>query len=723
MPLSHTENTVRFGQFELDLRTRQLTKNGAKIRLSQQPIQVLSLLLEDPGEIVTREEFRRRLWSSDVFVDFDHGLNKSIQKLRDALGDSAGSPRYIETIPRIGYRFIALANGARGSVELPSEAEIFESPTAPALPPAARIAGNRRARWILLAASVAACVLGFFAMALYRSRHRPPEARFIQLTEFTDSAVAPALSPDGHMVAFIRGNDGFLTSDEIYVKMLPNGEARRVTDDHRPKYSLAFSPDGSEIAYTVLEPSTFSTYTVSVLGGEPHLLLTNAAGLVWLDPDHLLFSQLRSGIHLGVVTASPTRAGLREIYFPAHERGMAHYSFPSPDRRWALVVEMDGNGSWAPCRLISLEKPATKSIGPTGACTSAGWSPDGAWMYFSVFVEGRSHLWRQRFPDGSPEQITFGPTEEEGVAVDPNGQSLITSVGVHESSIWIHGPNGERPLSSEGEVLTWTPPSFSPDNKIIYYLLRRRQEASDPELWRTFVESGKSEAVFPGISMVAYDISPDGKQAIYATSTPDGTQFWLAPLDRSAPARKVGNIGGNSPHFSRGEQIVFQQTEGTWNYLERMNLDGSNRSKVVPYPVSEIMAVSPGRRWVMAPVPRAPGGKSPAFLAIPMDGGPPRNMCTAYCVPTWSTNGRFLFIPVESSTRTNPGRSLAIPIGPDERLPDDFPNGGIAPGAEPAVVKGSQSVPRDYLVPGQDPGHYAYVNTTVHRNLYRISLP
>src|ERR1035438_10867866 len=89
MALSQTQNAVRFGQFELDLRTRQLTKSGAKIRLSQQPVEVLSLLLEAPGEIVTREEFRRRLWSSDVFVDFDHGLNKSIQKLRDALGDSA----------------------------------------------------------------------------------------------------------------------------------------------------------------------------------------------------------------------------------------------------------------------------------------------------------------------------------------------------------------------------------------------------------------------------------------------------------------------------------------------------------------------------------------------------------------------------------------------------------------------------------------------------------
>src|SRR5580698_11245815 len=126
MALTHTQNAVRFGQFELDLRTRQLTKNGAKIRLSQQPVQVLSLLLERPGEIVTREELRRRLWASDVFVDFDHGLNKSIQKLRDALGDSAGSPRYIETIPRIGYRFMAPANGATGILEPRSDANTLQ---------------------------------------------------------------------------------------------------------------------------------------------------------------------------------------------------------------------------------------------------------------------------------------------------------------------------------------------------------------------------------------------------------------------------------------------------------------------------------------------------------------------------------------------------------------------------------------------------------------------
>lgn len=106
-----TKEVVRFGLFELDLQARQLRKNGNKIRLAQQPFQLLMVLLERPGEVFTREELRHRLWSSDVFVDFDHGLNKSIQKLRESLGDSAESPRYIETLQRIGYRFIAPVDG------------------------------------------------------------------------------------------------------------------------------------------------------------------------------------------------------------------------------------------------------------------------------------------------------------------------------------------------------------------------------------------------------------------------------------------------------------------------------------------------------------------------------------------------------------------------------------------------------------------------------------
>lgn len=728
LAISSTESTIRFGLFELDLNSRQLMKNGARVRLPQQPIRILSILLERPGEIVTREELRRRLWPSDVFVDFDHGLNKAIQKLRDALGDSAGSPRYIETIPRVGYRFIAPVNGVRAIVDAQQETNGVLPERAPGSSPNGKIgeAGPRPWRWLVPAAGIvilAACAAVGIVVA--RWSHEPPKVVYTQLTDFTDSAVAPALSPDGHMVAFIRGNGGFLSTDEIYVKLLPNGEARRLTDDARPKYALAFSPDGSEITYTVLQGTVFSTYAVSALGGEPHLLLENAAGLEWLDPERVLFSEVRpgEGIHLGVVAATVTRSGLREIYFPAHQRGMAHASYPSPDRRWALVVEMNGNGEWAPCRLVDLEgRSPARSVGPSGACTSAGWSPDGRWMYFTATVEGHSHIWRQR-TDGRPEQITFGPTEEDGIAVEPAGHALITSVGVQESAIWIHDRSGERPLSSEGEVEDHLArPVFSPDASTLYYLLRT-DEAPGAELWRTAIDSGKSEAVFPGISVAAFDVSQDGKQVVYTTAEPGGTtELWLAPMDRSVPAKKPGITGARAPHFGPGGQIFFQHPEGKMNYLEQIQTDGFHRRKVLPYPVLEFQGVSPGGRWIMATVPRVPDSNSPEVLAIPVEGGVPRQICAGYCFPRWSPDGKFLFVSVEAPSRTGAGRSLAIPIGPGESLPD-LPAGGKVPLADAGVVRGAESVARGELVPGNEPGRYAWVNTTVHRNLYHISFP
>src|SRR5712664_1806089 len=97
---------LRFGQFELDLRTAEIFKEGKRIKLQEQPCQVLALLIERPGELVSREELRKKLWPNDTFVDFDHGVNIAINKLRDALGDSPEKPRFIETLPRRGYRWL-----------------------------------------------------------------------------------------------------------------------------------------------------------------------------------------------------------------------------------------------------------------------------------------------------------------------------------------------------------------------------------------------------------------------------------------------------------------------------------------------------------------------------------------------------------------------------------------------------------------------------------------
>jgi DNA-binding winged helix-turn-helix (wHTH) protein/Tol biopolymer transport system component len=699
---------LRFGDYELDSSAGKLYRDGAPVKIQPQPFRVLTILLERPGEIVSREHLRDRVWGEATFVEFDQGLNYCIRQVRVALGDGAAEPAYIETLPKQGYRFIAEVSG-RG----------VEAPTADLPPPAP--APERR--WIL--AAVAGGMVVIAGLSFYASfRSRPAPVAFTQLTDFTDSATAPALSPDGRMVAFIRGSKAFLSADQIYVKMLPDGEPKRLTDDPRLKYNLAFSPDGSQIAYTVLQPPDWATYIVPVLGGETRLFMDHAAGLSWLDQRHLLFSKIRSGLHLGVVTGTETREGLREIYFPAHERAMAHSSYPSPDRHWALVVEMDGKGDWAPCRLISMDgKAPAKTIGPEGACTSAGWSPDGSWMYFAAAVGGQSHLWRQRFANGTPEQISFGPTEEEGVAVERDGHSIITSVGVHESSIWFHDEHGERSMSSEGEVITGKArPAFSADGRTLYYLLRRGTASAGAELWRMNVATGASEAVFPGVFMTGYEVSADAKQVVYsAAGGGSKSRLWIAPISRESAAKQLGDSGESSPHFGVNGKILFMAAEGSFNYLEQMNPDGSGRAKMFDYPINEVLSISPGRRWVAAIVSRK-DGKGVEEVMIPTFGEPMRVLCAGVCSPTWSPNGNFLFVGVEAASRQSRGRSLAIPVGPGETLPD-FPPNGIDPSSDAAAIRGVQVMERGELVPGNDVGHFAYVNTTVHRNLYRISLP
>src|SRR5260370_25274429 len=125
------QQVIRFGLFEADLRSGDLHKSGLKLKLTGQPFQVLAMLLERPGEVITREEIQKRLWPSDTFVDFEHSVNTAIKKVREVLGDSAESPRFVETLPRRGYRFIATVgqqNGADSPDRYAGTEQAFDAP-------------------------------------------------------------------------------------------------------------------------------------------------------------------------------------------------------------------------------------------------------------------------------------------------------------------------------------------------------------------------------------------------------------------------------------------------------------------------------------------------------------------------------------------------------------------------------------------------------------------
>jgi DNA-binding winged helix-turn-helix (wHTH) protein/Tol biopolymer transport system component len=714
-----------FADFTLDLEAGFLRRGVEEVTLSPKAFEVLAYLVEHHGRLVTKTALIEGVWPDTAITD--NSLAQRLLEIRRALDDD--SQRLIRTVARRGYVFTAAVTTP--VVQFPREPA--GAPAEPGPPPASPVPAARKTLNSKIVASgfvlLAIAAGGLLLMRLTpQAKH---EGTYTQITNFTDSAVGPALSPDGRMVVFFRSDNWFLTPDQVYVKMLPDGEPVQLTHDSKWKYGLAFSPDGSRIAYTVAQggPSGWKTYTVSPLGGEPSLLLANAAGLTWLDRRRLLFSAIRTGEHMGVVTATENRSEYRELYFPQNERGMAHYSYASPDRNWALVVEMDP--VWQRCRLIPLDgSSAGRQVGPQGKCHSAAWSPDGKWMYFGAEVEGNHHLWRQRFPAGEPEQITFGPTEEAGVAVAPDGRSLITSIGIQESAIWIHDALGERPISSEGHVISdpgWSSSvTFSSDGKSLFYLMRRESLASLSELWRTDLESGKSERALPGFSMAGYDISSDGKEVVFSIqSSGKASQFWLAPLDRSAPPKLIASAGESSPdfgpHFGPDGQVLFVWRDGNANYLARMNKDGSDRSKVAPYPISGIYgAISPDRRWIVASIP-APDVSVGAIVAVPTGGGAPRRICAGFRPVAWAPDGKFFYIGVARSSRTSPGKTLAIPVQTGETLPD-LPASGIRGLDDAAAFPGSRLIEGWVISPGPDPSVFAYVKTTMHRNLFRIPL-
>jgi hypothetical protein len=316
-----------------------------------------------------------------------------------------------------------------------------------------------RRRWTRLAwiGGAAAIALVIGRPILFRSSVTPSNtlSTWTQITNFSDSVTSPALSPDGKMLTFIRGVDSFYGPGQIYVKRLPDGPPQALTDDRLSKMSPVFSPDGSRIAYTTIDDHTFrwDTQVISVRGAERPRLLANASGLTWLDDRRVLFSEIKAGLHMALVTATESRGDVRDVYVPPHTRGMVHRSALSPDRNWVLAAEME-NQLWLPCRLLPFDgHDQGKTIGPVGApCIASAWSPDSAWMYVNASTGGSFHIWRQRFPDSVPTQLTAGPTEETGLALAPDGRSLVTSVGITASSVWVHTPHGDRQISSEGSA-------------------------------------------------------------------------------------------------------------------------------------------------------------------------------------------------------------------------------------------------------------------------------
>ncbi len=568
-------------------------------------------------------------------------------------------------------------------------------------------------------AAAALLVLGALTggLVLFRSsRSRPPASKdWEQLTFFTDSAVYPVLSPDGRMLAFIRGTNSFLGSGQIYVKFLPNGQPVQLTHDSLWKLSPVFSPDGSRIAYGT--GPAWEMWEVPVLGGEPHKLLPNASSLTWIEGGkRLLFSEIKEGLHMVVVTTDEGRGQRREVYVPAGDRSMAHHSYLSPDRRWVLVVEMDSRAEFLPCRVAPFDgRGEVRVVGPpNSACTSAAWSPDGKWAYVAARKDDKFHIWRQRFPNGEPEQVTSGPTSQESVEVAADGKSLITSVGSQDNTVWLHDKEGDHQISSEGNAGA---PTFSRDGNSLYYLMDNGQTPGY-ELWVKDL-GGRVERVLPGYPMQGYSVSRDGKEVAFTMNDRSGHPgVWVVPTNRrSSPTRISSTAIEDSAHFLPDGDLVFRAIEGGSNFLYRMKADGTGRRKISSQRIFDIMAVSPDGRWVVASAPGPSEEHTAAAIAFAVEGGEAVPLCLGYCFLTWNTAGTLLYVNFPSLHEG----TYALLVAHDTGLPK-LPPSGIARSEDLTNAK-TAAVISQAVDSAVSPSVYAYTRRNIRRNLYRIPLP
>ncbi|MCU1304588.1 MAG: serine/threonine protein kinase [Candidatus Sulfotelmatobacter sp.] len=574
-------------------------------------------------------------------------------------------------------------------------------------------------------AGVLVLVLTVVAAFLFRRSSPnglPLSKEWEQLTFFTDSAVYPALSSDGRMLAFIRGDSSFITSGDLYVKLLPGGEPVQLTHDPRPKLAPSFSPDNSRISYGL---DKWDTWEVPVLGGEPHMLLPNSSSLTWIEGGkRLLFSEIKEGLHMAVVTTDVDRGNSRDVYVPAGKRSMAHHSYLSPDGRWVLIVEMDSRSEIIPCRIVPFDgSNEIRVVGPPdGACLSGAWSPDGKWIYLTARTD-TFHIWRQRFPDGKPEQFTFGPTSQEGIAMAPDGKSLITSVGAEDRSVWLHDKDGDHPISSEGNTSL---PRFSSDGHSLYFLKAIGQTGRD-ELWIKDLNNGKEEKILKDYPMQeysagrevkqAYSVSRDGKKVVFSMKDQIGhTNLWIAPTSRrSSPVRISSSAVEDVPFFLPNGDLIFRAIEGGSSFLYRMKTDGTDRRKITSERILDIASVSPDGRWVVAGSPNSDEEHLAIMKAFPVDGGLPVPLCADYCWVSWDTAGRYVhlsFLPYGSGSYVLPvvhDGLPKVPAGGARR--QDFINAKT----DIAIPQSVQSAVSPFV--------YAYTHEATRRNLYRIQLP
>jgi Tol biopolymer transport system component/DNA-binding winged helix-turn-helix (wHTH) protein len=530
---SNGTRVIRFGVFEVDQRAGELRRNGTRVKLQEQPFQILALLLERPGEVVTREELQSRLWPADTFVDFDHSLNAAVRRLRDALGDSAENPRFVETVARRGYRFLAPVNGTAP----PPVSEIAASPVT-----------STHKGWIVPAAAI--LLLIGLGVGLFLGRRTSPPLRSstpiverrLTANPIEDPVSSATISRDGKYLAFSDGTGS-------YLRQIDTGETHPLTLPEGFKaMPVCWLPDGSHILVTSVIGSEQQSglWQISTVGGSPRKLSDEGREAA-VSPDGSQIVFLKGGARsqelwlmradgqqsrklagqLGDLFRSPIWSAdgkqiafLRGVYHPG-EYGV------EPQIEILDLVSNQRNVVMSDAR-----------FGPTLA-----WTNDRL-----VYVldeeppsQNDSNVWSVRIdprmvkPLGTATRLTAGPGRVQYLSSAADGKRLAYvkqgwQPDVYVARIEANGTKLQAPrllTLDERQDLpwAWTPDSkqvlFGSDRDGSFHIFRQSPEQTTPEL----LVGGKEQSMLPRLT-------PDGKEIVFFQYLPGFEQAQTARMYR-----------------------------------------------------------------------------------------------------------------------------------------------------------------------------------------------
>ena len=660
-----TASRVQFGVFEADLKAGELRRSGVRVRLQSQPFKLLTVLVERPGEVVSRETLQRELWGSETTVDFDHSLGIAVNKLRDALGDSAENPRFIETLAKRGYRFIAPVK-----VVGPAASSAAEEPLRPAR------TGAALAWWLAALLALVSLLLGLYILARspVRKPYRVAQVTFsghVLTNELNDLDVESFSSSasDGTRIYFSHVDNGVPV---LAVALIANGEISHI---HLPSAIGApligsLSPDGSKLvvrSHLQAEPEQ-SLWIVPTLGGDAQIVPNvQAHDATWMPDGRRLL--IASGNDLLIIASdggdlrkfvtTPGRAfWLR--WSPDGER--LRFTLRDPKRQTVELWEVRADGSHLHPLLPGWSQPASECCG--------SWTPDGNEFVFQSSHGGHDNIWALRerpwyLSGGGPRQITNGPLNYTAPSTAPGGDRIFFIGNTAQFELLRGLPESAGFTALDQNLSAAALAQFSPDGQWVAWL-----NAADISLWRSRVDgSERIELTSPPLRIFTMKWSPDDRRlAVMAEEPGKPWQIYLIDAEggKLNPVLNEDRNEADPAWTPDGESIIFGRLP------DRMD---NNQPKAIYSLNLESRKVTeiPGSAGLFSPR-LSPDGRY--LVAMPMDQRAlllfdrrtaSWTTLTRHGVgdPTWSHDGRFVYFQDFLETG-KPIYRIAVPGGKPE---------------------------------------------------------